>query len=84
MRHPTDRLPGHTRRIQSGSQPTAWQRWRFHGSNCIGVPGGRYTLGHPMSREALVSSRHTPVSPRNLKRRRMSAAAALASGKDAR
>ena len=28
-----------------------------------------------MSRDALVNSRHTPVSPRNLKRRRMSAAA---------
>ena len=41
-------------------------------------------LGHPMSRDALVRSRHTPVSPRNLKRRRMSAAAAPASGKDAR
>jgi hypothetical protein len=37
-----------------------------------------------MSRDALVNSRHTPVSPRNLKRRRMSAAAAAASGKDAR
>jgi hypothetical protein len=42
------------------------------------------SLGHPMSRDALVSSRQTPVSPRNLKRRRMSAAAAPASGKDAR
>ena len=41
-------------------------------------------LGHPMSRDALVRSRHTPVSPRNLKRRRMSAAAAPASGKDVR
>src|SRR5579864_656506 len=38
-------------------------------------------LGHPMSRDALVSSRHAPVSPRNLNRRRMSAAAAAASGK---
>jgi hypothetical protein len=41
-------------------------------------------LGHPMSRDPLVRSRHTPVSPRNLKRRRMSAAAAPASRKDAR
>ncbi len=53
------------------------------GSGAI-VPIAAVHLGHPMSRDALVRSRHTPVSPRNLKRRRMSAAATPASRKDAR
>ena len=49
----------------------------------LGVRRGQ--LNHPpMSRAAPIRSRHTPVSPRNLKRRRMSAEAACASGNDAR
>jgi hypothetical protein len=76
------RNPG---RIQSGSLPTARQTQAAStGAMASTFPTAAVHLSHPMSRDALVSSRHTPVSPRNLKRRRRSAAAAAASGKDAR